>query len=671
MREESFVFKMRAALGRQGVWGSRAERLLQEWTDHVREDVIHRVEEGADPVSAEAAAWRALGSPDELAAHAARELAAGTWIGRHPWLAGLVMPVLVLGLTLATVLFGGAWLGGLILNTAQQQFNLSILEWWARTFNWLPWLLAMAWLAWVAVRMPGGWKLFWITAVALTLCSTAFQMNIKPPLNGPGSGQLNVLLSGPGGLLLGGIARLFAGEVIGPWSGIFSGVTQWVQSLLLVAGSMLVKMLQMRQPLRSYTRFLPTTVVYGGLWFAANLLNLMLVVAALWLISNSAMAETTVDTNHLGALVEAAKKSHSDALVIWQDGKPLLEWYGDGKARKIEAMSVTKSVVSLAVGRLLTQTKIRSLDQPVADFYPEWKQGQKAKITIRHLMNHTSGLQNVLRTDQEIYPSPDFVQLALCAELENPPGTTFSYNNKAANLLAGVVQKASGKGLDDYLRDELFAQLGITDFTWTRDRAGNPHAMSGLQILPADLAKLGQFALNRGQWNGQTLIEASFFDAALQPGQPLEASCGLLWWLMYDRTTWILDEQQFQKLRAAGVTPSWLEKIKGAEGQYTSGKDVAIVLERTLGPNWRAEFAGELKKHGLQAHDLFRKEYGKIIGYQANGYLGQYLLIYPDARLVCVRMIESKTTYNEATDGWEDLNPMIQKALLESTVPKS
>ena len=396
----------------------------------------------------------------------------------------------------------------------------------------------------------------------------------------------------------------------------------------------------------------------------------MLVVAALWLISNSAMAETIVDTNHLGALVEAAKKSHSDALVIWQDGKPLLEWYGDGKARKIEAMSVTKSVVSLAVGRLLTQTKIRSLDQPVADFYPEWKQGQKAKITIRHLMNHTSGLQNVLRTDPEIYPSPDFVQLALCAELENPPGTTFSYNNKAANLLAGVVQKASGKGLDDYLRDELFAQLGITDFTWTRDRAGNPHAMSGLQILPADLAKLGQFALNRGQWNGQTLIEASFFDAALQPGQPLEASCGLLWWLMYDRTTWILDEQQFQKLRAAGVTPSWLEKIKGAEGQYTSGKDVAIVLERTLGPNWLAEFSGELKKHGLQSHDLFRKEHGKIIGYQANGYLGQYLLIYPDARLVCVRMIETKTTYNEATDGWEDLNPMIQKALLESTVPK-
>jgi CubicO group peptidase (beta-lactamase class C family) len=279
-------------------------------------------------------------------------------------------------------------------------------------------------------------------------------------------------------------------------------------------------------------------------------------------------------------------------------------------------------------------------------------------------MNHTSGLQNVPIATQEIYPSPDFVQLALCAELKNPPGTTFSYNNKAANLLAGVVEKASGKRLDDYLRDELFTSLGITDFTWTRDRAGNPHAMSGLQIMPADLAKLGQFALNRGEWNGQTLIEASFFDAALQPGQPLEASCGLLWWLMYDRKTGIVDEQQLQKLRAAGVTPSWLEKIKGAQGQYTSDSEFAVAMARVLGANWLDESNSELNKHGFSLRDLLRQEHGKIIGYQANGYLGQYLLIYPDARLVCVRMIESKSTYNPTTDGGEDLVKLIRSTVV-------
>ena len=397
----------------------------------------------------------------------------------------------------------------------------------------------------------------------------------------------------------------------------------------------------------------------------------LLLVSVLLFAGNIAFAQMELDSNRLGALVEAAKQSHTDALIIWQDNRPLLEWYGDGKARKIEAMSATKSVVSLAVGRLLTQKKIRSLDQPVADFYPEWKQGQKAKITIRHLMNHTSGLQNVVQTTgQEIYPSSDFVQLALCAELENPPGTTFSYNNKAVNLLAGVVQKASGKRLDDYLRDELFTPLAITDFTWTRDRAGNPHGMSGLQILPVDLAKLGQLVLNRGQWNGQNLIEPSFFDTVLQPGQPFEVSCGLLWWLMYDRKAGVLDEQQLERLRTAGVTPSWLEKIKGAQGQYTSESEVAVAMARVLGANWLDEANSELKKHGFSLRDLLRKEYGKIIGYQANGYLGQYLLIYPDARLVCVRMIDTKSTYNPTTDGGEDLVKLIRSTAVPNPEKK-
>src|SRR3546814_19063982 len=68
--------------------------------------------------------------------------------------------------------------------------------------------------------------------------------------------------------------------------------------------------------------------------------------------------------------------------------------------------------------------------QPVADFYPEWKQGQKQQITLRMLLNHSSGLQNARRADVEIYPAPDAIQLALAAELSSKPGTAASYNNK-------------------------------------------------------------------------------------------------------------------------------------------------------------------------------------------------------------------------------------------------
>src|SRR6185295_2307454 len=164
------------------------------------------------------------------------------------------------------------------------------------------------------------------------------------------------------------------------------------------------------------------------------------------------------------------------------DGKVVAEWYVGTPQGPIEAMSATKSVVGLVIGRLVDTGKLASLDQPVCELYPEWRQGNKQKITIRHLLDHTSGLQNEPNTGIEIYPSPDFIKLALAAELSEEPGTVFRYNNKAVNLLAAIVKIASGKTLDQYARDELFAPMGITDVHWDTDPAGTPQVMAGLQI---------------------------------------------------------------------------------------------------------------------------------------------------------------------------------------------
>jgi CubicO group peptidase (beta-lactamase class C family) len=151
-------------------------------------------------------------------------------------------------------------------------------------------------------------------------------------------------------------------------------------------------------------------------------------------------ADVGIDKGLLEQLKTRAEKANSDALVIVKDGKLVADWSFGKPVGAIEAMSATKSVVSLAIGRLIDQGKIKSLDQPVADFYPEWKQGRKKQITIRHLLNHTSGLENKPITT-EIYDSPNFVQFALAAELSDDPGSRFSYNNKAVNLLAGLVER--------------------------------------------------------------------------------------------------------------------------------------------------------------------------------------------------------------------------------------
>jgi len=89
------------------------------------------------------------------------------------------------------------------------------------------------------------------------------------------------------------------------------------------------------------------------------------------------MAKQRFDKEALDRLIIAAQEAHSDALVIWKDGKPYSEWYFGKEPTKIEAMSITKAVVNLAIGRLITEGRIKSVDQPVHEFYPEWKQGRK------------------------------------------------------------------------------------------------------------------------------------------------------------------------------------------------------------------------------------------------------------------------------------------------------
>jgi CubicO group peptidase (beta-lactamase class C family) len=96
---------------------------------------------------------------------------------------------------------------------------------------------------------------------------------------------------------------------------------------------------------------------------------------------------TGVDSAALAQFLAAANAAHSDAIVVTRNGKLVGSWYSDGKRGKIEAMSATKSVVALAVGRLVATKKIASIDLPVSTWYPEWKTGPKSRITLRHLLN--------------------------------------------------------------------------------------------------------------------------------------------------------------------------------------------------------------------------------------------------------------------------------------------
>ena len=354
----------------------------------------------------------------------------------------------------------------------------------------------------------------------------------------------------------------------------------------------------------------------------------------------------------LEELYAGAEKAHSDAVVLMHRGVVDVRRFGKPK-RLIETMSVTKSIVNLAVGRLFSRGILASLDEPVHRFYPEWNQGRKKLITLRHLMNHTSGLQDLPATTEEIYPSPDCVQLALCAELSHDPGTHFFYSNKAVNLIAGIVERASGRKLDEFTAEEIFAPLGISDFYWMKDKAGNPYVMAGLSLFPEDLAKLGKLVLDRGRWQGEQVIDEWWFDVSLQPSVSFVPNHGLLWWLVKDVTITVGDEH-IEALRRAGVPAEIAGKLDEVKGVYRSEIAYALALRRAFGPDWRAELHRLPKE---VPHCDVRD--GGVIGYRAEGWLGQYLYLFPKQDLVAVRLISVDSVSDEERDSFPEFDGLI------------
>ncbi len=369
-----------------------------------------------------------------------------------------------------------------------------------------------------------------------------------------------------------------------------------------------------------------------------------------------------VDQRALARLLKRAEESRSDAVVIYRDGQLVGQWYFGRPQGPIEAMSATKSIVNLAIGRLLYTKKIRSLDQPVSDFYPEWRQGTKRAITIRHLLNHTSGLQNLMNTQPEIYPSPDFVKLALAAELTADPGTAFAYNNKAVNLLAGIVKVASGRRMDQYLRDEIFAPLGITDFSWTLDPAGNPHAMSGLQIRALDLARIGQLMLQGGTWKGKTIIPRSWVTQSTAAGQPFHARCGLLWWRLGDFRYVAASDELITAWRKGGASDAFIRKmLPFKDVVYASREQMFAALDRA--------FPAAAGQPSMRDENTWMKGLpdvmvlpGPAYGFKAAGYLGQYLVVIPRHRLVAVRQMRSPEKFDPSAppDSFDEFPDMVR-----------
>ena len=162
----------------------------------------------------------------------------------------------------------------------------------------------------------------------------------------------------------------------------------------------------------------------------------------------------------LEKLILFNEKMKTDRLIVSINDTIITDQLYRGKKADLYSIySITKIFSGIAIGILIDQKKIENPEIKVSTYFEEWKTDpQKDKITIRHLLQHVSGLQ-ANKGSQDIYPQSDFVEYALQGNVSSKPGVDFFYNNKALNLISGIVYKITEKSLEHFISENLFQPL--------------------------------------------------------------------------------------------------------------------------------------------------------------------------------------------------------------------
>ncbi|BCQ28267.1 serine hydrolase (plasmid) [Caballeronia sp. NK8] len=209
--------------------------------------------------------------------------------------------------------------------------------------------------------------------------------------------------------------------------------------------------------------------------------------------------------------------------------------------------SVTKTVVGLAVGAALRAGLLPPLDTPVCHLLPQMRlygfDRRVQRITLRHLLTMTSGFEwdqgvideCVLGPCERFSREGSRLRFVLARPIAQP-GMRFEYDSHAMLLLSLVIESATKRTLECYVRDTLFAPLGIASCEWISDEDGHTFGGRGLTLRTRDMIKIGQLMLHRGVWRGARLIDATFIDEATavhgDGGPPMDdAQYGYLCWI--------------------------------------------------------------------------------------------------------------------------------------------
>lgn len=294
------------------------------------------------------------------------------------------------------------------------------------------------------------------------------------------------------------------------------------------------------------------------------------------------------------------------AFLIIRNDSLLYEQYFSGydKSRVVPSFSAAKSVVSALVGIAVDEGKIKSVQDPITDYLPDLDKKRFGNITIEHLLNMRSGIHynesylNPFGDVAKYYYGRNLRKYVRKQRIKEAPDQRFEYISLNTELLGMIVEHATGKSLAQYLQEKIWQPLGMEyNASWSVDSRKHKEvkAFCCLNARARDFARFGRLYLHEGNWEGKQLISKAWVrQSTTFTDTKNEFLYSYQWW--HNRRYSVLSDS---------VKPAGLYVLKDIKAN--DGKTIKAIVQP--GP------------------DFF-----------ADGLLGQYIYVYPEKKMVIVRL---------------------------------
>jgi CubicO group peptidase (beta-lactamase class C family) len=252
----------------------------------------------------------------------------------------------------------------------------------------------------------------------------------------------------------------------------------------------------------------------------------------------------TIDYDKLNTAVTNAfdkkgikNKRTRSVIVIYKD-KIIAEKYVDDftKNSRILGWSMTKSITATYFGILQKQGKIDIMKPaPIA----EWRNDERAKITINDLLHMNSGLEweedygKISDVTKMLFIAEDMTQSQIDKPFVGKPNNTWNYSSGTTNLLSGILRKQFKTHQEylDFWYSALIDKIGMNSMIVETDMAGNFVGSSYSWATTRDWAKFGLLYLHKGNWNGEQLFDETWSNYVATPTNTSNGNYGAQFWL--------------------------------------------------------------------------------------------------------------------------------------------